>query len=50
VDGEQEQKGAKLLAIPHNSNGSKGLMFEPVDNAGKPLTAEYAATAVTSSR
>jgi len=39
---EQEQKGAKLLAIPHNSNGSKGLMFEPVDNAGKPLTAEYA--------
>jgi hypothetical protein len=39
---EQEQKGAKLLAIPHNSNGSKGFMFEPVDNAGKPLTAEYA--------
>jgi hypothetical protein len=39
---EQEKKGAKLLAIPHNSNGSKGLMFEPVDNAGKPLTAEYA--------
>jgi hypothetical protein len=39
---EQEQKGSKLLAIPHNSNGSKGFMFEPVDNAGKPLTAEYA--------
>jgi len=39
---DQEKKGAKLLAIPHNSNGSKGLMFEPVDNAGKPLTAEYA--------
>jgi hypothetical protein len=39
---EQEKKGAKLLAIPHNSNGSKGLMFEPVDNAGKPLTADYA--------
>ncbi len=40
---EQEQKGSRLLAIPHNSNGSKGFMFEPVDNAGKPLTAEYAA-------
>jgi hypothetical protein len=39
---EQEKKGSKLLAIPHNSNGSKGLMFEPLDNAGKPLTAEYA--------
>jgi len=39
---EQEKKGSKLLAIPHNSNGSKGLMFEPLDNAGKPITAEYA--------
>ena len=39
---EQEAKGSKLIAIPHNSNGSKGLMFEPVDNSGKPLTAEYA--------
>ena len=39
---EQERKGMRLLAIPHNSNGSKGFMFEPVDNAGRPLTAEYA--------
>jgi hypothetical protein len=39
---EQEKQGARLLAIPHNSNGSKGLMFEPVDNAGRPITAEYA--------
>jgi Protein of unknown function (DUF3604) len=39
---EQEKKGSKLLAIPHNSNGSKGFMFQPVDKAGKPLTAEYA--------
>jgi hypothetical protein len=39
---EQEKKGMKLLAIPHNSNGSKGLMFEPIDNSGKPITAEYA--------
>jgi len=39
---EQEKKGSRLLAIPHNSNGSKGLMFEPIDNAGKPITADYA--------
>jgi hypothetical protein len=38
---EQEKKGSRLLAIPHNSNGSKGFMFEPLDNSGKPLTAEY---------
>jgi hypothetical protein len=41
---EQEKQGRRLLAIPHNSNGSKGFMFEPVDNSGKPLTAEYART------
>jgi hypothetical protein len=39
---EQEKKGSRLLAIPHNSNGSKGLMFEPLDNAGQPITADYA--------
>jgi len=39
---EQEQKGSRLLAIPHNSNGSKGYMFEPMENTGEPLTAEYA--------
>lgn len=39
---EQEANGATLLAIPHNSNGSKGLMFEPMDNAGKPIDAAYA--------
>jgi hypothetical protein len=40
----QEANGSTLLAIPHNSNGSKGMMFEPVDNAGNPLTREYAET------
>jgi hypothetical protein len=39
---EQEKKGSRLLAIPHNSNGSKGYMFEALDNSGKPLTADYA--------
>ncbi|MFD0980030.1 DUF3604 domain-containing protein [Tropicimonas aquimaris] len=41
---EQEANGSTLLAIPHNSNGSKGRMFEPLDNAGNPLTQEYAET------
>ena len=40
----QEANGSTLFAIPHNSNGSKGQMFEPVDNAGNPLTREYAET------
>jgi len=39
---EQEKQGRKLLAIPHNSNGSKGYMFNPLDRAGQPITAEYA--------
>jgi hypothetical protein len=39
---EQEKQGRKLLAIPHNSNGSKGYMFNPLDRSGRPLTAEYA--------
>lgn len=41
---KQEANGATLLAIPHNSNGSKSLMFEPVDNSGKPIDAGYART------
>ena len=39
---QQEAEGSTLLAVPHNSNGSKGLMFEPIDNAGNPITREYA--------
>ena len=40
---EYEAKtGGRLLAIPHNSNGSKGYMFNPLDRAGQPITAEYA--------
>lgn len=38
----QEANGSTLLAIPHNSNASKGLMFEPVDNSGDPIDAAYA--------
>ncbi|WOJ97147.1 DUF3604 domain-containing protein [Congregibacter brevis] len=40
--GAQEELGSTLLAIPHNSNASKGFMFEPVDNSGNPLDFEYA--------
>jgi len=37
----QETNGSTLLAIPHNSNASKGFMFEPVDNTGKPINVAY---------
>ena len=36
--------GLDLIAIPHNSNMSMGLMFDRVDSAGRPITAEYART------
>jgi hypothetical protein len=39
---QQEKEGRQLLAIPHNSNASKGFMFEPVDNSGNPIDKEYA--------
>jgi hypothetical protein len=35
--------GCDVLAIPHNSNVSNGLMFEPVNADGSPLTAADAA-------
>ena len=36
------QKGEDVLAIPHNSNASKGLMYSTTDSDGNPLTMEYA--------
>jgi hypothetical protein len=36
--------GATLLAIPHNSNASKGLMFPDVDSNGNALTTQWATT------
>jgi hypothetical protein len=41
---EGEANGMTALAIPHNSNASKGVMFGPVDGSGDPIDAEYAAT------
>ena len=41
MDGLRE-KGITLLAIPHNSNVSDGLMFPMEDSYGNPLSKEYA--------
>ena len=38
----QEAKGSKLLAIPHNTNAGKGLMFPGTYPGGKPIDAPYA--------
>jgi hypothetical protein len=39
---ELDKKGIKAIAIPHNSNASKGMMFAPTDSKGDPITLEYA--------
>jgi hypothetical protein len=41
MDGLRAQ-GVESLAIPHNSNGSNGAMFQMVDWAGDPLDDAYA--------
>jgi hypothetical protein len=39
---ELEAQGMKVIAIPHNSNASKGMMFPATDAAGDPIDREYA--------
>ena len=39
---KNEALGMKALAIPHNSNASKGMMFPDVDASGKPIDLKYA--------
>lgn len=34
--------GSDVIAIPHNANGSNGLMYEKVDNSNRPIDAPYA--------
>ncbi len=41
---EKESLGMKALAIPHNSNASKGMMFPDVKANGDPIDLEYAQT------
>ncbi len=41
---EKENLGMKALAIPHNSNASKGMMFPDVKANGDPIDLEYAQT------
>ena len=41
MEGLREQ-GYELLAIPHNSNGSGGYMFDWVDRKGDPISKAYA--------
>jgi Protein of unknown function (DUF3604) len=42
MDAYEKTTGGKVLAIPHNSNVSNGLMFEMVGPDGGPMTADYA--------
>ncbi|MFC4292470.1 DUF3604 domain-containing protein [Sphingorhabdus arenilitoris] len=42
MDAYEKKTGGKMLAIPHNSNLSNGLMFELTGPDGGPMTAEYA--------
>lgn len=39
---EISRNGSTVLAIPHNSNASKGMMFDENMPNGEPLTKEYA--------
>jgi hypothetical protein len=39
---ELEKQGMTVIAIPHNSNASKGMMFPAEDSTGKPLDRGYA--------
>ena len=42
MDAYEKATGGRVLAIPHNSNLSNGMMFELTQADGGPMTAEYA--------
>ena len=43
----QQQTGADFISIPHNSNVSKGQMFDTVDQKSEPIDADYAKRRIT---
>ena len=42
MDGTGERIGARFVAIPHNSNISRGTMFSPTTMRGNPIDRAYA--------
>ena len=42
LDATSKDTGANFVAIPHNQNISKGLMFPIADSYGKPISKAYA--------
>ena len=42
LDETQQRTGTRFMAIPHNSNVSKGYMFDDTSLRGVPIDAEYA--------
>jgi hypothetical protein len=42
LEDTQERTGARFVAMPHNSNISKGYMYAETSLKGEPITAEYA--------
>nr|WP_241242202.1 DUF3604 domain-containing protein [Thalassotalea sp. G2M2-11] len=44
LESTSKRTGVDFVAIPHNSNISKGLMFPIMDSNGKPLDQHYAKT------
>jgi hypothetical protein len=43
LEGYEKETSGRVLAIPHNGNGSNGMMFADTTIAGQPLSTDYAA-------
>jgi hypothetical protein len=42
LEGYERDTAGRAIAIPHNSNGSNGMMFAPKDSSGAPIDRSYA--------
>lgn len=42
LEGYEKDTAGRVLAIPHNGNGSNGMMFADTTIAGQPLSTDYA--------